>query len=177
MSFDISWVAFNNVRKQDVLAAAGLRDTGRLDEANEEPFSCAALPTGWTILYANDSTYACRHIGLLSANHAVLSLIIQEYVPTSVASFHVRKEVIWSVSHEGSGGASRLTLEGAVPPQTSYIHDRQLSRRQTEVRPPQLDPMYEVPIALAESVCGYRHDRWQFPWGRPMFTIAETIRG
>ena len=102
MGFHISWIGFNGVRRADVLDVAGLSDTGEADEALEEPLSCAELPTGWTILWANDPTYAEDHIKTLSANHAALSCIIMESAMISIAAFHVRGELLWNVSHEGN---------------------------------------------------------------------------
>ena len=176
MSFDVSWAAFSKVRKQEVLAAANLQDTGEHDEANEAPFSCAELPNGWTVLYANSSTYTYENIKRISANHAVLSVIIQEYVPTSLAAFHVRGEEIWSVYHEGNAGVLDLTLTGAVPPQTTAIRDRLSVMQQSEGKASRVDHMFDVPVELAESICGYRHDRWRFSWGQPVFTVAKPRR-
>jgi hypothetical protein len=177
MSFDVSWAAFHKVRKQEVLATASLQNTGQHDEANEAPFSCAELPNEWTILYANNSTYIYENIKTISENHAVLSVIIQDYVPTSLAAFHVRGKQVWSVYHEGNAGVLDLTLTGAVPPQTTTIRDRLLILQQREEgKVPRVDHMFDVPVELAESICGYRHDRWRFSWGQPVFTVAEPRR-
>jgi hypothetical protein len=43
--------------KDDVLAAIGLVDTGKAEEANEAPVSGAVLPTGWYVAFFNDYSY------------------------------------------------------------------------------------------------------------------------
>jgi hypothetical protein len=177
MSFDVSWAAFNLIRKQEVLAAAGLQDTGQRDEAHEAPFSCAEMSNGWTVLFVNDSTYTYKNTAVLSANHAVLSVVVQEYVPLSMASFHVRGEEVWSILHDGKADAFDLTFTGTVPPQTQAIRDRILAMQRSEGKASRTDHLYDIPIELAETICGFRHDRWRFPWGQPLFTIATPKRG
>ncbi len=173
MSFDLSWAGFNQVSKSSLLDALGFHDTAAWDEVNEAPFSCAELPTGWTVLYAPDSTYTFKNITHLSANHAVLSVIVQEFVPLSLASFHVRGEQSWSVMHDGEQGPFAWALEGQVPPQTGTIHDRLAELGRSS---PDFDHLYDGPIELAASICGYRHDRFRFDWGLPYFTVVEPIR-
>ena len=180
MGFHISWIGFNGVRKADVLDVAGLYDTGEPDEALEEPFCCAELPTGWTILWANDPTYAEDQIKTLSANHAALSCIIMESAMISVAAFHVRGELLWNVSHEGNLSVPTLILTGAVPPQTTTLREEMLAKQKIEdEKLPEhkagflgVDYVFEVPVMLAKSICGFRYDQGRYEWGEPAFTVA-----
>ena len=36
-----------------------------------------------------------------------------------------------------------------------------------------VDYVFDIPVRLAEDLCGYRHDRWKFDWGQPVFTRLE----
>lgn len=173
MGFHISWIGFNGVRKADVLDVAGLYDTGEPDEAFEEPFCCAELPTGWTILWANDPAYAEDHIKTLSANHAALSFIVLESAMISQAAFHIRGEQSWRISHDGSLGTPNLTLLGDVPPQTATLHARLFEGHTTRLsEKPRVDYIFDVPVEVAEMIAGFRYDRWRYDWGEPVFTVA-----
>lgn len=100
MGFHISWIAFKGLKKAEALDIAGLRDTGTQDEANESPFSCAELPTGWTILFSNDFDYASpERAEAFAAKDAMLSCQIHEGIMYSGVRFHDHGHYIWSVSH------------------------------------------------------------------------------
>ena len=171
MSFDCSWITYHAVNKSEILRIAGLRDTGLVAEVPEEPVNLAVLPTGWTVVYWNDSTYTLKHIDALTSNHAALSVIIQSYVPLSIAEFHVRSKQYWSVAHYGNKGRDNLEIEGKPPPELSGIRASN-GLKQGGEGTANIDYTFEVPIELAATVCGFRHDRWKFDWGQPKWTVA-----
>jgi hypothetical protein len=86
MGFSISWVAFRNLSKAEVLKRSGLRGSGAEDEANESAFSLAEIPTGWTVLFSNDFDYgAPEHLIKLSSSAVILSCQAEEHVMFSGA--------------------------------------------------------------------------------------------
>lgn len=163
MSFDCSWLGYHGVRKQDVLAIAGFRDTGQPEDVCEGPACCAEIPTGWTILYVTDSTFTLDRIGRLSANHGVLSVVVQEYVPLSIASFHVRSEPVWTVTHDGGKGPLHLETTGRPPPELGPIRDHLVAKQRRQAGKG-VDHLFDVPIELAAAICGFRHDRYGTVW-------------
>lgn len=175
MGFSISWLAFEGATRSDVLAATGMRDTGVVDEVNEAPFSCAEIPTGWTVLYSNNYLYApSRHLKRLSRNRRILACISEEHVMFSAASLYVNGDEAWAVYHYPQSGLFDLSVSGNPPAQFVDIRDRQIEKqRQAGGETSMVDHVFDIPIALAADICGYRYDRCRFDWGKPAFTVAE----
>jgi hypothetical protein len=86
MGFSISWIGFKALNKTEAIRRAGFRDTGSQDEANEAPYSAAALPTGWTILFSNDFDYgSAEHLLGLSLGTMVVACQAEEHIMYSAA--------------------------------------------------------------------------------------------
>jgi hypothetical protein len=67
---------------------------------------------------------------------------------------------LWRVLHHTNPdkplGPDRLAVSGDPPPQFAAIRDRR-AREQAEAGE-DVDVMFDAPLDLAKSVCGYRHD-------------------
>lgn len=170
MAFDCSWLAYHAVPKAEVVALAGFRDTGIGTDVPDGP-ACAALSNGWTIFYVPDSTWTLERMAQLSADHAVLSVMIQEYVPLSMASFHVRAEPIWTVEHDGARGVFNLGMTGNMPPEFEPIRRRLIAKQQL-AGTKSVDHLFDAPVDLAAAICGFRHNQAWFKEGEPAFTEA-----
>jgi len=175
MGFSISWVAFKDLSKAEVLERAGFRDSGVVDEANEAPFSCAELPTGWVVLFANDFDYgAPEHLVGLTAGAMALSCQAEEHIMFSAAHCYTNGREAWSVAHDSERGLYDLSTRGNLPREFPLIKTR-LTRQQDDSggAASDVDHTFDVPVELAAELTGYRHDRWKFDWGQPNFTVLE----
>ena len=175
MGFSISWVAFRNLAKAEVLKRSGFRDSGAEDEANEAPFSLAEIPTGWTILFSNDFDYgAPEHLIELSSSAVVLSCQAEEHIMFSSAYCYANGREAWGVWHDSQRGRYDLSTRGTLPPEFAPIKMRLIAKQADNDRGDgNVDYIFDVPVELAAELTGYRHDRWQFDWGRPDFTVLE----
>ena len=178
--FSISWFGFEGKRKATVLASFGLRDLGTIDVANETLFSVAELPTGWTILFVNDYELG-GNAGVLaevSARSHVVVCQAEEHMMASAAYGYRRGRRQWEVVHDSSYGRDDLAISGRPPAQLAEIH-RRLADKNEKQDPdawPRVDYLFDVPVELAASETGYRHDRYRFDWGEPQFTAAVMRR-
>ena len=181
MGFNISWLAFNGVPKHAVLAAMSLRDTQVPDEVPESAFACAELPTGWTLLVAQDFDFAFSPAAIKAASEfAVLALQVHEGIMYSHAAFRLRGVPVWDISHYSENGLHDLKVEGEPPPEFDAIkaagfEEQRKSDTESANAQWKVDHIHGIPIALAAAQCGYSHDRWSFDWGQPEFTEAEPI--
>jgi hypothetical protein len=95
----------------------------------------------------------------------------------SAARFHEDGNDVWSVSHSSWEGRDNLEISGTPPTQLASIRDEQFAkqRKQDSITKSgmSIDYVWDIPVMLAEAICGHRHDRWRYDWGRPRFTIAE----
>lgn len=178
MGFKISWYAVQGRTKAAALAIAGLVDTGVHEEVPESPYSATEFPGNWVIVWSEDFEFAsAEHLGPLSVDGAILSCQLHEGIMYSAARFHENGKELWSVSHSSWEGLDNLEISGVPPAQLAGIRAEQIAK-QREQEPMtesgmSVDHVWDVPVMLAASICGHRHDRLRYDWGRPQFTIAE----
>jgi hypothetical protein len=178
MGFSISWIAFQGKGKADVLAAIGLVDTGEAEEANEAPVSGAVLPTGWYVAFFNDYSYvAAERLATLSAGCSVVVCQVDEHVMASAVFVYEDGLKRCSVSQESEKGRYDLSVDGDPPEMFSALRDRLLQQQDDAGgSAADVDYVFDVPVQLAAALSGYRHDRWKFDWGEPMFSRLERVK-
>jgi hypothetical protein len=177
MGFSISWIAFKDLGKEEVLRRVGFRDSGIVDEANEAPISFAELPIGWVVLFSNDFDYgAPEHLIEFSVGAVVLSCQAEEHVMFSAAHCYTNGQEAWSVSHDSQRGRYDLSTRGMLPQEFAPIKIR-LNRQQDDSggAASNVDYTFDIPVELAAALTGYRHDRWKFDWGQPNFTALDRL--
>lgn len=177
MGFKISWVGFHGLTKAEVLEIVGGVDTGVHQEGNEAPFCGAEIPGGWYILWSNDVEFVTlERLQSFSVRGTVVACQVHEGIMVSVAYGYERGEQRWTLFHNSDNGLLDLSVSGSPPPVFESVRDR-LSKEQ-EARGGEsanIDYIFDIPVETVEALCGYRHDRWTFAWGRPTFT-AINIR-
>ena len=177
MGFSISWIAFKNSSREEVLRRLGFRDSGIVDEANEAPFSFAELPTGWAVLFSNDLEYGDpEHLIEFSERAVVLSCQADEHAMFSAAHCYTNGQEAWSVSHDNQRGRYDLSTRGILPQEFAPIKIR-LNKQQDDSGGAvgNVDYTFDIPIELVAELTGYRHDRWTFDWGQPNFTALDRL--
>jgi hypothetical protein len=135
----------------------GLRAAGRHERYPESLLTGAALADGWYLLvenhrlknqYVRDSVLA--H---LSAGCEVITCTVEEHVMCCEVAGWNNGLKTWSVIHEAEKGDKDLRTEGDMPTVFAAIRDRLIREQDEEV-----DYFFEIPVELAESLTGYRHD-------------------
>ncbi|HTI87342.1 MAG TPA: hypothetical protein VL966_12110 [Alphaproteobacteria bacterium] len=117
MGFDISWIAVESRGKADLLDKAGFRDSGEEDPAYESPFCGAELPTGWFVLFANDSEFVSpKRLAFLSADCRLVACRAHEETMTSGAFCYENGRELWSVHHDCEKDLRDLSISGSPPP-------------------------------------------------------------
>lgn len=175
VGFSISWIGFKALPPSEVLRRTGFRDLAIDDPAYESPFSLAVLPTGWTILFANNFSYgAGRRLNSLSSDAVLVACQIEEHVMYSGARCFVNGDEHWSACHDCQKGVYDLSVSGALPaafePIKQCLHGKQLKEPAMFLT---TDYYFDIPVELACDLTGYRHDCRKFDWGEPRFTKLE----
>ena len=88
----------------------------------------------------------------------------------SMASRYAHGELVWEVVHDPSSSPSELRISGSSPPELAAVRDR-ASRGGVGA-----GNNFEIPIDLADEVCGFRHDAIRPDWKMVMFTVAVPNR-
>jgi hypothetical protein len=179
MGYSISWIAVRGKPKARLLAELDLRDTNEDDEANESPVSGAELPGGWYVLFLNDLTHPYVDVASLkrlSTGCEVVGAQVEEHVMVSASFYYLDGRREWNMTHESDKGLNNLETDGVPPVEFSSSRDANLKLQEDKGEEEGVDYVFEVPLEVAESICGYRHDRWQFEWGEPKFTRLAAGR-
>jgi hypothetical protein len=158
MGFKIVWLAFQGLDKAQLLERLGMTDTGEPDEVCEAPFSLCEGPTGWMILFANDFGFGDKaQIAALSADSRVLLCRIHEGLMFSRAALYENGAQTWAVTHDAQEGLHDLHISGAPPEPLDAIRER-LTGAQNADETGEVDFIFDIPVELAQSLTGYRHD-------------------
>jgi len=178
MGYSISWIAFQAKDKRHVLPSLGFVDTGEADEANESPVSAAALPTGWYVVFFNDYTFTTpERLAKFSAGCTVVACQVEEHVMASAALLYKNGCRVWTVTHESERGRYDLSIGGDPPDLFRDLRDSLLKEQDDAGgEKADVDFVFDVPVQLAAELCGYRHDRWKFDWGEPVFSRLEPAK-
>ena len=177
MGFKISWLGFSGKNKDEVLKALNLVDTGVHDEANESPVSVASIPNGWTIVWFDQFDHPFsedKELRPLSMGCTLVAVQVHEGIMFSAAELYRDGARAWSASHDAQQGIYNLHTDGALPHAFEEIRARLTVEQDREGgKDAQVDCIFDIPVELAQSICGFRHDRFSFDWGEPIFTEAK----
>jgi hypothetical protein len=178
----ICWLAFRNKPKDTILAEAGFVDTCEPDFGYPSPASAAALPSGWYLIVLNQFTPPISRAKVLSQLSAACQIAVcqaEEHVMASAASFYEDGNRRWAVTHEAEKGLYDLDIIGNAPDISLELRERAIRKQDANDKIKlgevtfDVDYFFDVPIDLIDSICGYRHDRAEFDWGKPAFTRLE----
>jgi len=116
-------------------------------------------------------------IGNLSLGCEVLTCTIEEHVMFSRACGWKHGHLLWSVSHKGEDGPKDIAAEGVLPPGYIPIRDRFISEQEAEGgSEADVDCLFEIPIALVQSLTGFRPDEASPAFEEGGFELLESSR-
>ncbi len=173
MGFSISWIGVRGRSKDEVLAELNMVDTGVADTENTARFSCAELPNGWLIISSTKFDFASpKTISSVSGGGLAIGCAVEDHVMFSGVRAYEDGRLKWSVIHDSDSGIYDLSIGGEPPAELAAIRDR-LMRQQDEKGGSKagVDFVFDIPIELAQAVCGFRHDEPPDPF--PVFTELE----
>jgi hypothetical protein len=162
MGWMASWIAVE-ASKQAVFNALDVSEADEqvLPGSGACELSCAVLPNGWCLLFAEDISWACEaRARALSSLGRTLACQFEDRVALTSVAFEMRSGAeLWRVFHDNQQSRYRLDVTGSPPPALEEIKSR-IFREQDEDggEKSSTDFVHEVPLELAKSVCGYRHD-------------------
>jgi len=157
MGYSISWIAFKDTAPEEAGRLLALSRTGRLEKVPESMFCGAKLDTGWYLVVINENGHEFvgeQNLRRVSATCEILAAGIEEHVMASSAEYWKGGSQMWAVSHEAESGDAHLAEHGAFPDAYLSIKDRLLASQKTG----EADYVFDIPLKLAESIVGYKHD-------------------
>jgi hypothetical protein len=163
MGISLAWVGVQAMTAGDVQSTIGLTDTGLSGHYYDFPIVGLAIPNNWYLLAAKSCDHAIRSnpiLSKLSARTSVIACSIEEHVMFMSAALWRDSREIWSVQHRGGDyGDTDLIVKGALPDTFDDVRARcfaaQESASATGVG---VDYVADIPLELARSIVGFRHD-------------------
>ena len=162
MGFSLSWAAVRGGTPQSVQAVLGLQGTGAHEESPESPITGAELPGGWYMVASNRDGLRLTEdavLGRLSGVGEVVTCFVEEHVMCSMAAGWRDGRRVWSVRHDAQSDPEHLEVEGDLPAAFVAIRDRLRAEQAADGgREADVDHLFDIPVELARSMTGYRHD-------------------
>lgn len=117
----------------------------------------AQLPDGWLLFISDRKASALEgKLNGLAKFGPAIACDISETVMCSEAHGYEAGEEIWSVAYDCEKGLYALQTTGSPPPQLDEIHARTRVEQEAEGgEDADVDYMFDVPLKLAQSICGY----------------------
>jgi hypothetical protein len=180
MGFSLSWVAVRTDNPHAVQHALALRGTGEREEMRESEITAAALPGGWYLVVSNRDKLNLERDEVLSRLSRIGQVVmssVEEHVMYSSAACWRDGARSWSVYHQGEDGIDNLVVNGAPPTFFSVIRDRFNAQQAIEGgNQAHVDYIFEIPIELAYSIAGYRHDIEMTALGKDAFEVLAATK-
>lgn len=177
MGFRIAWLAVSGKSKEEALSSLDLVDSGVRDEANESLISVAGFPNGWTILFLKPFDHPLAEeasILQLSKGCNVIVGHVHEGIMYSSVQSYKDGTLVWSISHNAQEGPYDLQTEGNLPDNFADVRAELVAQQETEDAGRQMvDYIFNIPLDVGKSLCGFQHDRWRYDWGEPHFTEVQ----
>jgi len=116
----------------------------------------------------------------ISALGETIACSIEEHVMVSVAEGWISGTRSWSIGHDAQNGMFDLSSSGNLPAHYEGIKTELISQQNAEGGDDaDVDYIFDIPLQVAEQICGYKHDEDSSPWVPPgpvAFTKSGTSR-
>jgi len=155
-------LAVREEARQVLLEQLELTANGERAEYGETLFTGLVLPSGWFILFINQ----CEHeflnpkvLATISIHCDVVGCSVEEHVMWCSAQLWHHREQVWRVAHDAQKHISHLEVSGLLPDAYGAI-ESQFAKQQLRLSggEPAADYYFEIPLDLAKSVVGFKHD-------------------
>jgi hypothetical protein len=162
MGVAMSWIAIKGLDRSEILIRMRLKPNGAVGDFLGGKIGVQELPDGWTLIVIGDVLHPLasrKALEQTSAGCTILTCNIEEHVMFSRAEAWEDGKRLWYVEHEGDSDARGLEVQGKLPANYAALErDHRESQQADDAADPGVDHIFDVPLALAASIVGYKHD-------------------
>ncbi|NUU01696.1 hypothetical protein [Herbaspirillum robiniae] len=177
MGFSVSWLAIPVTAKDSALATLGFVETNEREWLPESSLVGASLPTGWYVVcFEHPSPAALKpeSLRLLSRQAIEVACQVEEHAMVSTSACWSDGKEQWFVVHDAEDGPTNLEVVGNPP---AALEEIRLAKLRLQESQRNVDHVFDVPLALAESLVGFRHDAAFDDSEEGMFAVLARGRG
>lgn len=165
MGYAGSWIAVKCAREA-ALERLGLATGAELDPAFvPKGLAVGDLPDGWVLVLSNEleEAFTPQFSGLSELGPAV-ACAVEEHVMYQEARGFAGGRETWRVTHNSEDGIFHLDVSGDPPPELEAIRREAFESQESEGgEDADVDLVAEVPLGLARTICGFKHDEDSWP--------------
>jgi hypothetical protein len=162
MGYALTWAAIKGATPEQVHEVLSLQGTGTRTEIAETGLTGATLPDGWYLVTSDHAPLNLTDKELLAKLSQFGDVIVCDVEEHCMASFSAQwknGKQLWSLMHDAQSRIDRLDVEGEPPPSFAEIRDRlQAEQIAAKARKERVDYIFDIPVEVASSITGYRHD-------------------
>ena len=143
-----------------VLRELGLTETAAKEWLPESDVVGCSLASGSYVVFYNAvgvMGLEATSLALTSLGAEVVTCEVEEHAMVSVASGWQNGTQLWHIVHDSECGLSHLDTAGLLPPGFAEIRDAQRAKHDGRGAA-NVDYYFNIPVEVAELVCGFRHD-------------------
>src|SRR6266850_1025470 len=171
MGWSCSWIAVRGKPTAVVLRELGLCPVGKYQGEPEAPWSGAALPNGWYLVFAakdcEPDQFNDNALAELSNGCELIASSVEEHVMFCSSAYWRNGRREWSIVHDAQQGIYHLAADGGPPGSYSSIRDKYLAQQDAEGGTKAgVDLVFEIPLEVGVELTSFRHDH-HFPGGEP----------
>ena len=184
MGYSISWLAAKTDDLDRLCDIVGVTPTDASDEWLESEFVGSGLQGGWYLLQAQGCDHpmiSTESLSKISTLGEAIACSVEEHVMVSVAESWNRGTRRWCIDHNAQEGVFDLTVSGHPPPHYEEIKLDYITQQRAEGGDDaEVDLIFEIPLQLAKTICGYKHDEDPTLWVPPgpvVFVRPDALDG
>jgi len=158
MGFSITWFAVPDKNREAFFKRFSLSLTGEKMDVPDALISTAYLDTGWTVLWYNNVTcpfLSERELKEVSKDYDIIRCLVEEHVMACSSELWSGGSRKWFLSHSSEDGSENLDLDGTMPESFNAIKEKM---KKTQMAEGGADYFFEIPLCVAESIVGFKHD-------------------
>lgn len=177
MGYSLSWLAVRGKPPQVVRDELQFRPTGEREEFPESDLSAVEMPNGWYLIVSQRSELVASDAAitrLSSSGGEVVTCFVEEHVMFSRASRWKDGSKTWSVFHNAQDRCDHLDAQGDPPSEfSSIVADLSAKQHDADANKRRVDFIFDIPVALAHALVGYRYDRDIPGLSGPVFEVLS----
>jgi hypothetical protein len=163
MRWSLAWLAVKGKPPKAVRDELGFRVAEAERQKNPIPdFSAAETPNGWYLIISNCSEQVAADEAMQRLSTAGVELVtcfVEEHVMYSSVTGWKDGQKRWSVIHNSqTRKKNHLETEGELPAAFQSILSGLTAQQEADAKKEGVDFIFDVPVELAQSLTGYRHD-------------------